>query len=60
MGGVLSGPVMVSEDVKFFVDNLIASKPVVVFSKTYCKYSLVFFQDVHLQYSLLIRLPVFS
>jgi len=38
MGSVLSNqPAMVSEDVKFYVDNVIASKPVVVFSKTYCK-----------------------
>lgn len=29
---------MVSEEIKFFVDNLIASKPVIVFSKTYCEY----------------------
>ena len=28
---------MVSEDVKFYVDNLITSKPVVVFSKTNCE-----------------------
>jgi hypothetical protein len=31
---------MVSEEIRFFVDNLIASKPVIVFSKTYCKLTL--------------------
>ena len=37
MGGFLSRETMVTDEVKFFVDNLVASKPVVVFSKTYCE-----------------------
>jgi len=39
MGGILGHQTtMVSDEVKFFVDNVISSKPVVVFSKTYCPY----------------------
>lgn len=41
MGGVFgkTGDVMVSEDVRIFVDNTIKMKRVVVFSKTYCPYA---------------------
>ena len=41
MGGLLgkSGDVVVSEDVRLFVDTTIKQKRVVVFSKTYCPYA---------------------
>jgi len=40
MGGLWSRePVMVTEDVKIFVDTTLTTKKVVVFSKTYCPYA---------------------